>query len=161
MSRTKRYHYYFKRIDVDSQAQRDVENDSSWAGLKYMRADGLYDMGKSKNIYTEGYADIDRLRVSLPSNGVYANEATKITMHFLIVGKASSRTSTLRSLETYLREGIHTYWDTARNLEFDFIVQDEIKQSDEKWYGDIPYVEIAVPMQNLNGRVREHTVEES
>jgi hypothetical protein len=41
-------------------------------------------------------------------------------------------------------------------LEFDFIVTDEIKVSDEKWHGSTPYVEIQVPMQNLNGETREH-----
>lgn len=147
-----------KRIDITGQSAKDIENNPDWKGLRYMRAEGINDVGKSKNIHTEGYADIDRLRVSLPPDGNYTAEATKITMHFLIVGVSSVRQLTLRNFETYLREGIHTYWDTARNLEFDFIVQDEIKVSDEKWYGDIPYIEIAVPMQNLNGKARVHSV---
>lgn len=158
MARKSPYKHYFKRIDIDNQSAKDIENNPDWKGLRYMRADGLNDVGKSKNIYTEGYADIDRLRVSLPSNGVYANEATKITMRFLIVGNASGRGTTLRSLETYLKEGIHTYWDTGRNLEFDFIVTDEIKVSDEKWHGSMPYVELTVNMQNLNGKTRAHVV---
>jgi hypothetical protein len=121
-----------------------------------MRAEGMNDIGKSKNIYTEGYADSDRLRVYLPNDGNYTNEATKITMHFLVVGDEASRQATIRAFETYVREGIHRYWDTARNLEFDFIVQDEIKVSDEKWHGSSPYVEIQVQMQNLNGKTRIH-----
>ena len=154
MGKSSQYTHYMQRVDVASQPTYDIEE--QFAGLLYMRAEGMNDVGKSKNIYTEGYADSDRLRVYLPPDGNYTNEATKITMHFLVVGDEASRQATIRAFETYVREGIHRYWDTARNLEFDFIVQDEIKVSDEKWHGSSPYVEIQVPMQNLNGKTRIH-----
>ena len=143
-----------QRTDVVGYNIIDIEEE--FDGLLYMRAEGMNDIGKSKNVYTEGYADSDRLRVHLPPDGNYTNDATKITMHFLVVGDAAQRQATIRAFENYVREGIHCYWDDARNLEFDFIVQDEIKVSDEKWHGSSPYVEIAVPMQNLNGKTREH-----
>lgn len=154
MSRSSQYTHYMQRVDIASQPIYDIEE--QFAGLLYMKADGMNNIGKAKNIYTETYADSDRLRVYLPNDGVYTNEATKITMHFLVVGDEASREATIRSFETYVREGIHRYWDDARNLEFDFIVQDEIKVSDEKWHGSSPYVEIEVVMQNLNGKTREH-----
>ena len=91
------------------------------------------------------------------SVGDITNEATKITMHFLVVGDAAQRQTTIRNFRDYVMEGVHTYWDDARNLEFDFIVQEEFKVSDEKWHGSSPYVEIAVTMQNLNGKTRVHT----
>ena len=154
MSRSSQYTHYMQRVDIESQPIYDIEE--QFAGLLYMKADGMNNIGKAKNIYTETYADSDRLRVYLPNDGVYTNEAPKITMHFLVVGDEASREATIRSFETYVREGIHRYWDDARNLEFDFIVQDEIKVSDEKWHGSSPYVEIEVVMQNLNGKTREH-----
>jgi len=154
MGRSSQYTHYMQRVDLDSQPTYDIEE--QFSGLLYMRAEGMNDIGKSKNVYTETYADSDRLRVFLPNNGEYTNEATKITMHFLVLGEAVSREAVIRSFENYVREGIHRYWDDARNLEFDFIVQDEIKVSDEKWHGSSPYVEIAVVMQNLNGKTRPH-----
>lgn len=154
MARSSQYTHYMQRVDVESQPVYDIEE--QFAGLLYMKADGMNNIGKAKNIYTETYADSDRLRVYLPNDGVYTNEATKITMHFLVVGDKDTRQASIRSFETYVREGIHRYWDDARNLEFDFIVQDEIKVSDEKWHGSSPYVEIEVVMQNLNGKTREH-----
>lgn len=154
MGKSSQYNHYMKRVDVVGATTYDIEE--QFDGLLYMRAEGMNDIGKSKNIYTETYADSDRLRVYLPNDGVYTNEATKITMHFLVVGDEASRQSTILAFETYVREGIHRYWDTARNLEFDFVVQDEIKVSDEKWHGSTPYVEIQVPMQNLNGSTRVH-----
>lgn len=155
MGKSSQYTHYMERVDVtDSLGQIDIEE--HFVGLLYMRAEGMNDVGKSKNIYTEGYADSDRLRVYVPTNGEYTNDATKITMHFLVVGDEASRQATILAFESYLREGVHRYWDTARNLEFDFVVQDEIKVSDEKWHGSSPYVEIQITMQNLNGKTRVH-----
>lgn len=154
MGKSSIYTHYMKRVDIANQLAYDIEN--HFVGLLYMRAEGMNDIGKSKNVYTETYADSDRLRVYLPNDGVYTNEATKITMHFLLVGDENSRQSTLLAFENYVREGIHRYWDTARNMEFDFIVTDEIKVSDERWHGSSPYVEIQVTMQNLNGRTKQH-----
>ena len=133
-----------------------IDIEQSFPGLLYMKADGMNNIGKSKNVYTEGYADSDRLRAYFPPNGVYTNEATKITMHFLVVGDAAARESVIRNFGQYVRVGVHRYWDDARNLEFDFIVQDEIKVSDEKWHGSTPFVEIEVVMQNLNGKTKAH-----
>lgn len=155
MAKSSQYTHYMQRVDVEGQPVYDIEE--QFSGLLYMRAEGMNDIGKAKNVYTETYADSDRLRVHLPPDGNYTNEATKITMHFLVVGDEASRQATIRSFENYVREGIHRYWDDARNLEFDFIVQDEIKVSDEKWHGSSPYVEIQVVMQNLNGSTRVHS----
>ena len=144
-----------QRIDAnDNLGTIDIE--SHFTGLLYMSADGMYDVGASKNIYTEKYADSDRLRVALPPDGNNTHEATKITMHFLVVGSDASRKNTIRNFQDYVMTGVHKYWDDARNLEFDFIVTDEIKASEERWHGSQPYVEIAVTMQNLNGRTSVH-----
>lgn len=154
MGRSSQYTHYMQRVDIDNQPSYDIEE--HFSGMLYMRAEGMNDIGKSKNVYTETYADSDRLRVHLPNDGVYTNDATKITMHFLVVGDADTRQGIIDDFYEYVRIGVHRYWDDARNLEFDFIVQDEIKVSDEKWHGSSPYVEIAVVMQNLNGKTRPH-----
>ena len=154
MAKSSQYTHYMQRVDIENQPTYDIEE--QFSGLLYMKADGMNDIGKSKNVYTETYADSDRLRVYLPNNGNYTNEATKITMHFLVVGEEAQRQATLRNFYNYIREGVHRYWDDARNLEFDFVVQDEIKVSDERWHGSSPYVEIQIQMQNLNGKTTEH-----
>lgn len=157
MGRSSQYTHYMQRVDITSPTQPTYDIEEHFNGLLYMRADGMNDIGKSKNVYTEGYADSDRLRVYLPNNGNYTNEATKITMHFLVVGEEAQRQQTIRNFYDYVRVGVHRYWDDARNLEFDFVVQDELKVSDERWHGSSPYVEIAVVMQNLNGKTQPHS----
>lgn len=154
MAKSSQYTHWMQRIDIAGQSAIDIESYTPFSGLLYMKADGMNDIGKSKNIYTETYADSDNLRVFLPNDGNYTNEATKITMHFLVVGSEVQRQTTIRNFENYVRQGIHRYWDDARNLAFDFIVQEEIKVSDEKWHGSSPYVEIEVQMQNLNGKTK-------
>lgn len=145
--------YYMQRVDTDGYNVLDLEE--YFVGLRYYKAVGIYDIGKAKNVYTEKYADSDRLRYYLPKD--YANEATVITMTFLIIGDAERRLETVSQFDEYIRVGVHRFWDTARNREFDFIVTDEIKVSDEKWHGSDPYVELTLNLQNLNGKTRLHT----
>ena len=149
MGRSSQYNHYMQRIDVASQQVIDIEEE--FVGLLYEQAEGLNNIGKTKNVYTEEYADSDRKRFFLPPDGNYANEGTKITMKFLVVGNPVDRQNTIDRFYEYVRKGVHRYWDTARNREFEFIVQ-----SDERWHGSQPYVEITVTMQNLNGSTRPH-----
>lgn len=155
MGRSSQYNHYMQRVDVNNPQTINIENE--FPGLLYMKAEGLYDIGKSKNIYTEEYADSDRRRFYLPDDKNYANESTKITMHFLIVGDEKTRQAILQRFLDYVRIGVHRYWDDARKREFDFIVTDEIKVSGEKWHGSNPYIELALPMQNLYGKTWAHT----
>ena len=157
MPQETRYYYRMQRIDKPGYNERDLENDPEWAGLRYLKAEGINTIGKSKNVYTEEYADSDRKRVYLPPDDNYTNESTVITMTFVVIGPEERRTATIDNFYEYIRKGVHRYWDNARNKEFDFIVTDEIKVSDEKWHGSQPYVEITVNLQNLNGRTRPHS----
>lgn len=158
MGKSSQYNHYMQRTDISGQNVINLEekDEGGFDNLRYLRADGMNDIGKAKNVYTEEYADADRKRYYLPDDKDLANECTKITMHFLVIGDAASRQSTIRAFFNYVRKGVHRYWDDARNLEFDFIVTDELKVSEERWHGSTPYVEIAVTMDNLNGKTRVH-----
>ena len=155
MGKSSQYDHYMQRIDIAGQSVINIEN--FFDGLLYVKADGINNIGKAKNVYTEEYADSDRKRVYLPEDENYTNEATVVKMVFLVVGDKSSRQITIDDFSEYIRKGIHKYWDTARNKEFDFIVTDEITVSDERWHGSQPYVELTISMQNLNGRTFPHT----
>lgn len=168
MGKSSQYNHYMRRVNVDGTAidQTWINIEDVFTGLRYLSAKGLLDIGEAKNIYTETYAESDRVRVYLPkhnSGGLQvhsvsdiANEATEITMTFLVIGEESARMSTINNFENYIREGVHSYYDDARNMEFDFIVTDKIDISDEKWHGSQPYVEMQIKMQNLNGKTRVH-----
>lgn len=144
-----------QRLDSNGYTVIDIED--YFPGLLYMKAEGMNDIGKAKNVYLEGYADSDRMRYYLPNDKEYANEATTIVMHFLVVGDSATRERIIGDFFDYVRKGVHRYWDDARNLEFDFIVTEKLKVSDERWHGSQPYVEIEVPMQNLYGKTSKHS----
>lgn len=149
---------------VDSPGHNRIDIEEEFPGLLYSSAKGIYDIGKPKNIYTEQYADSDRTRVYIPieylngqlvhDTSLIANEATSIEMTFLVVGDAETRRDIIMAFEDYVRTGIHTYYDTARQMEFTFFVSDAIKVGEEKWHGTQPYVELTVPLQNINGKTR-------
>lgn len=159
MGKSSQYNHYIQRLDsrgnvVDPQW---INIEDEFPGLLYVQASGINDIGKVKNIYTEEYADSDRLRVYLPGDmehhaSMITNENVKVEMTFLIVGKPMERQQIMERFFNEIRTGIHRYWDDARNRQFDFIVTDEIKVSEEKWHGSQPYVEVQIPMQNLNGK---------
>lgn len=154
MGRSSEYSHYMQRIDIDGQNVIDIEEE--FPGLLYSRAEGIYDVGKPKNVYTEEYADSDRKRYYLPPDGGYANEGTEVTMTFLVVGTPAEREAVIRGFFDYVRKGVHRYWDTARNREFDFVVTGPLTVGEERWHGSNPYAELTVPMQNLNGCTRPH-----
>lgn len=161
MPRSSQYKHYMQRIDEPGYTTMDLENEPRWEGLRYLKATGFHDIGKPKNIYTEEYADSDALRVYLPLNDNYANEATVITMIFIVIGNAETRRNTIEDFCDYVRKGVHLYYDTARQMEFKFIVKDEIKISDEKWHGSQPYIELTIPMQNINGKTQHRPIEDT
>lgn len=143
--------HYMQKLTPPGREFFPVDIEYRFPGLRYFKAEGMYDVGESKNIYTEDYAESDKLRYYLPKDGEYANKATVINMTFLILGTEMQRRNTIDSFVEYVRKGAHSYWDNARKRMFAFIVQGEIKESDEKWYGTQPYVELTIPMQNIEG----------
>ena len=162
MGRSSQYNHYMQRVDSPGFSIIDIEEE--FPGLLYSSAKGIYDIGKPKNIYTEQYADSDRTRVYIPienlngqlkhDTSLIANEATTVEMTFLVVGDADTRRDVITAFEDYVRTGIHMYYDTARQMKFNFFVSDAIKVSEEKWHGTQPYVEMTVPLQNINGKTR-------
>ena len=157
MGKSSKYTHYIQRVDVTTDQLHDLED--FFPGLLYEKLEGLFNVGKSKNIYIEEYADSDRKRVYLPEEDNYTNEGTTMKLTVLIVGDVQTRLSTLNEFTEYIRKGVHRYWDTARYREFHFVVTDEIKVSEERWHGSTPYIEVEVPMQNIYGKTWIHDAE--
>lgn len=143
--------HYMQKLTPPGIEVLPVDIESKFQGLRYMKAEGMYTIGEAKNVYTEDYAESDTLRYYLPSDDAYANKATVINMTFLILGNENQRRNTINAFEDYVRKGVHSYWDNARKRMFAFIVKDEIKESEERWHGTQPYVELTIPMQNIAG----------
>lgn len=155
------YKFYIQQVQknpdgsytpIDS-TTKDLE--AYYQGLKYSKLEGVGIIGKAKNIYTEKYADGDNLRVYLPE--LVQNETTTLTLTLYFFGK--NRQEVLTEFANEIKNGIHRYWDTARQYYFDFFVEDEIKPSDESWYKGEPYFKVDVKMNNIYGRCFSRTNE--
>ena len=139
--------FYMQRVDIPDQPVMDLEKD--FDGLRYTKAKGIDTIGESR-VYEETFAETDEVNVFIPSEPV--NKATKIEFTFFFLGE--NRRSVRDQFDEYIRHGIHKYWDTKRKKEIRFYVKDKIEPSEEKWYGDKPYIEVTYKVNNINGKAK-------
>lgn len=142
--------YYIQRVDISNQNAVSLEDD--FTNIRFLEISGLNSVGASKAIYTESYAESDRLRVYIPSDGENTHEATSITLKLLIFGNEKERNMSYREFVNYITNGIHSYWDTKNEIKFDFVVKDEIVVVEEDYSNIPPYMIIEIKLQNLNGK---------
>lgn len=156
------YKFYIQQINKDGSipegsVTKDLEEDFKIeeegkvvGQLRYKECKGLNAIGKPR-VYTETYADSDRLRSYVPSNLIHDATEVDLTLYFTGV----NRQEAFDAFNAFILGGYRKYWDTARNKEFDFYVKDKIDVSDEKWYGSMPYFEATYKLQNLNGKTKD------
>lgn len=127
---------------------KDLERD--FEGLRYAKCEGLNNYGAAKNIYTEVYADSDKLRTYVPNE--VCHEAIDVAFTFYFFGDAATRQRSFHAFMDYLRTGYHVYWDTARNRKFQFIPpMQAVSPSDEMWYGSRPYFKVELTLKGVRG----------
>lgn len=116
--------------------------------VRYSKIDGIEALGAPKNVYSESYADADRLRVYAPTEVKHKETTVTLTLYFL----GAERHKLLDAFNDYIKRGFHRYWDTARNKWFAFYVKDELKPAESMWYGSTPYLRMDYKLTNIFGR---------
>ena len=145
---TNKYKFYMQEISnglLVPTTRKDLEHD--FEGLRYISAKGINSIGKAR-IFTETYADSDRVRAYVPET--ITNESTTVTFTFYFFGE--NRQKTYDEFNEYIRHGVHRYWDTARNKYFEFVMENSIEVKEEKWYLGTPYLSVEYKVKNLNGK---------
>lgn len=149
MADTHGYEFFMREVDNKGNLLgNEINLEKAFDGLKYSAIVGIDNLGAVKNIYTETYADANRVRVSMPEK--VQRESTQITLVLYFVGE--KRAEVFKSFCDYICNGRHRYWDTARNKYFDFYISEELTPSDELWYGSTPYFKVDVKMNNIFGQ---------
>ena len=149
MANTHGYEFFIQEVDNKGNLLgNDFNLEKAYDGLKYSAIVGIDNLGAVKNIYTETYADANRVRVSMPEK--VQRESTQITLVLYFVGE--KRAEVFKSFCDYICNGRHRYWDTARSKYFDFYISEELTPSDELWYGSTPYFKVDVKMNNIFGQ---------
>lgn len=149
MADTHGYEFFMREVDNKGNLLgNEINLEKAFDGLKYSAIVGIDNLGAVKNIYTETYADANRVRVSIPEK--VQRESTQITLVLYFVGE--KRAEVFKSFCDYICNGRHRYWDTARSKYFDFYISEELTPSDELWYGSTPYFKVDVKMNNIFGQ---------
>ena len=149
MANTHGYEFFMQAVDNRGNLLgNEINLEEAFDGLTYITLSGADNLGAVKNIYTETYADANRVRVSMPEK--VQRESTQITLVLYFVGE--KRAEVFKSFCDYICNGRHRYWDTARSKYFDFYISEELTPSDELWYGSTPYFKVDVKMNNIFGQ---------
>ena len=152
---TSKYKFYMAECNAEwnikSGSTRDLER--YFEGLRYQEAKGLNLTGKPK-LYTETYADADKVRVYIPDDVTY--EPTIITFSFVFFG--DNRYKTYDEFVTWVSGKKMAYWDSARQKRVYFYVADAIQPAEEMWYGSTPYLRLELKVTNVYGRTFDITI---
>lgn len=149
MANTHGYEFFMQEVDNKGNLLgNEINLEEAFDGLKYSAIVGIDNLGAVKNIYTETYADANRVRVSMPEK--VQRESTQVSLVLYFVGE--KRAEVFKSFCDYICNGRHRYWDTARSKYFDFYISEELTPSDELWYGSTPYFKVDVKMNNIFGQ---------
>lgn len=147
----KDYRFYLQATDKNGTATgtaKDLEH--AYAGLHYISCEGLEDIGKPKNIYTEDYAEADGPRVYHPadSNLALTREATEIKLSLLFIG--ATRRDTYNSFRAFASGSRLYYWDNARNKKVWIYLEKEVKIEEDTLPAD-GYIRAEFEFTNIWG----------
>ena len=157
------YKFYLRGVTKDGKFIKDDELkdlEEDFVGLRYIRCTGIDEIGKAKNIYTETYSDADKVRTFIPDKIKNAETDIELTLCFFGADVENCRAN-CDSFTNYIRNGLHRYYDTARNKYFDFYVDDVITPSKENYKVNIPHIEISYKLKNIYGKSKSFKKDES
>ena len=141
--------FYIQQVNAEGlglipNTKKDLEQD--FGSLLYKSLTNTVQYGKKRR-YTEEFAEDNRVRVYTPLNASYNTTSLELSLYFV----GEKRTSEILTFNDYINTGVMKYWDTARGIEFYFYC-DNITISDEKMYGNLPYIEAKYTLINIKGK---------
>lgn len=157
MNNEHKYKFFLQECDkqgvaLNGTTPKSIEEDFNMADdsgfVRYKECKGLNTTGDAR-IYTEEYADSDRLRVHIPENLTHKQTTVTLTLYFI----GENRYRCYDAFNSYLKASpYHIYFDTARNKKLVFFVKDEISANTSQWYGTHPYIEVQYKLTNIFGK---------
>lgn len=141
--------FYIQQVNAESlglipNTKKDLEQD--FLSLIYKSLTNTTQYGKKRR-YTEEFAEDDKVRVYTPLDAPYNTTSLELSLYFV----GEKRISENLTFNDYINKGVMKYWDNARGIEFYFYC-DNITISDEKMYGNLPYIEAKYTLINIKGK---------
>lgn len=144
--------FYMSRWKDDTW-ETEISLEDYFQGLKYVKATGLSDYGKIKNIYTETYAESDALRVYIPETPARENTDIEFTFGF----EKENRRDVFDNFVEWVSGYKIKYWDTVRNRELEMLLIEKIEVDEDILIGSSPFITVPFKFKNLNGQTKKHT----
>lgn len=141
------YKFFMSRY-INGEWEEDTSLEDYFNGMKYMSCSGLGTRGKTKNIYTENYAETEELRVFLPEQTVREN--TDIEFEFVFTGE--KRRDIYDNFCDWITGHRLRYWDNCRFRQVEMILIEEIDVDDDELYGSDPSILAKFKFKNLKGQ---------
>lgn len=142
--------FYISRY-VNGAWEEAVDIMSYFDGLYYKQCVGISHKGKIKNIYTEEFAETDKLRVYIPET--VARENTEL--EFTFVFKGENRRDVYDNFIDWISGYKIKYWDTLRNRQTEMILIEAIEPDDDYFLGSEPYMLAKFTFKNLRGQTEK------
>lgn len=141
--------FYIQQVNAESlelipNTKKDLEQD--FLSLIYKSLTNTTQYGKKRR-YTEEFVEDDKVRVYTPLDAPYNTTSLELSLYFV----GEKRISENLTFNDYINKGVMKYWDNARGIEFYFYC-DNITISDEKMYGNLPYIEAKYTLINIKGK---------
>ena len=148
------YKFYMQKVEWDSTTQEHIKVDGTlkdlevdFVGLRYAKCEGLNNIGEHR-VYTEEYADDNRVRVYMSNTQTHKATEVKLTLYFV----GENRQESFDAFNEYVLDGTHVYYDTARNKQLVFYVSKPISPSQDMYKGNTPYIEATYTLSNVYGK---------
>lgn len=131
----------------------DVYNLEEKFKCKYVRMEGIAENGKVKNVYTESYAEDERLRVCNPQSILYDNTDVSLTLLFLATeNNEMDIQNGERDFFEFVSGRQVEFHDTFRNRYISLILLNKPEVVGEVLYGDNRYRQVKYTFKNIYGR---------
>lgn len=148
------YKFYMQGVEWNGDTKRfeekedtfvDLEND--FQGLKYAKCEGLNSIGE-RVVYVEDYADDNRRRVYMSDEPIHKPIDVKLTLYFF----GDDRQYKFDVFNSYIMDGYHAYWDTARRKKVIFYIGKSVTPSKDIFIGGKPYIEVTYTLNCVYGK---------
>jgi len=123
---------------------------SNWQGtpVLYRKCTGLESVGKSKNVYSESYADAQQERVDIPATIYY--EPTSIVLDLIVKHASGANSDSFRKLVQYFKKDLTVFWDTQRKKAAVLKFVDSTEPKEDTYLG-MQYLESEFKFTNIVG----------
>lgn len=137
-------------IDVSQSDLLDLEEHFK---CKYVKAEGIAENGKVRNIYTESYAETEKLRTFVPEELVYENTEIALTLLFLPETKDEMDIqNNERAFFDFVSGRKVEFHDTFRNRYVTLLLINKPEVVGEVLYGGSRYRQVKYTFKNVYGR---------